>query len=583
MPPLRFLLPFVFLIALLQAFVPQAARAQPAIVLDDARAEVPAWPAIRVMADPAHAMDIDDAQRRLGDFEAPRTPVDNLGPRPETIWLHVPVQVATGDGRWILDIDYPTLQRADVYLVSGGKVVLERRLGSELAYGRRPMASRTHAIELALAPPARYDIFLRVRTSTSMVLPIRLSKPARYHSREAAMQMRQGVMIGIALALLAYSVAHWLTLRNALFGLYAVMLVGSTTFFLVFFGIGQQYLWHETTTLVAKLAPLSVLVAIPAGGLFVARAAETAAERPWLHRGLIAVSGASVLAFVLSIVGVLDYHRTQVAATALGPMLPMLALPAAWHLARRGERAGIFMLIGWSSYTVGALTMAALLRGLLPANAWTQQMFQWGTLVEMLAWLQVLGLHIEALRRNAERTEQERAAWVSLAQTDSLTGLRNRRGLMQALEAMLEDAAPGRVAAVFMLDLDGFKAVNDRFGHESGDALLVEVAARLKRQLRQSDVVARLGGDEFVVVAGGLRNGDEAQAIGRKLLAAIDPPFLVDGERCSVGVTIGLSISPNDGRAAAALLKLADAAMYVGKQAGKHTIRRSSVAIGAPA
>lgn len=526
-----------------------------------------------MLADPDHAMRIEDVRRRLAEFQPPTAPANDLGPRAESIWLYLPLEVSGGDGRWIFDIDYPTLQRADLFLISDGRLVLERRMGSELRYGQRAIASRTHAIELALAPSVRHEIFLRVRTSTSMVLPIELSKPGRFQSREAAVQLHQGAMIGIALALLAYSIAHWITLRNALFGLYAAMLIGSTTFFLVFFGIGQQYLRHEMTNLVGKIAPLSVLVAIPAGGLFVARTLDAALERPLLHRGLLAVSALSVAAFMLSIVGVLDYHRTQVIATALGPLLPALALPAAWRRARRGDRAGLFMLIGWSSYTIGAMTMAALLRGFLPANAWTQQMFQWGTLIEMLAWLQVLGLHIEALRRNAERTEQERLALVSLAQTDALTGLRNRRGLIQVIDRMLSSAAVDRAVAVYMLDLDGFKAVNDLHGHETGDQLLIEVAWRLEGQLRQSDVVARPGGDEFVVVAGGLRNAGEVQAVGRKLLAAIDAPFVIDGRTCRVGATIGLALAPRDGSSGTELLKLADAAMYVGKQAGKHTLR----------
>ena len=146
-------------------------------------------------------------------------------------------------------------------------------------------------------------------------------------------------------------------------------------------------------------------------------------------------------------------------------------------------------------------------------------------------------------------------------------------------EAALAQAAPGRGLAVFMLDLDGFKAVNDRLGHEAGDSLLVQVSQRLKQPLRRSDVVARLGGDEFVVLAQGVADPAVALAIGRKLLAACDAPFQVNGQDCRVGLTIGFALSPEDGLDAAALLRQADAAMYAGKQAGRHQLRRAGAAM----
>ncbi len=134
--------------------------------------------------------------------------------------------------------------------------------------------------------------------------------------------------------------------------------------------------------------------------------------------------------------------------------------------------------------------------------------------------------------------------------------------------------------AVFLLDLDGFKPVNDRHGHDVGDELLKAVAQRLKRTLRASDLVSRLGGDEFVVMACGLAGEAEAMALGRKLLDAFDLPFEVAGQRCKVGLTIGFALSPHDGLEANDLLKRADAAMYAGKQAGRHQLRRGAASPG---
>ena len=232
------------------------------------------------------------------------------------------------------------------------------------------------------------------------------------------------------------------------------------------------------------------------------------------------------------------------------------------------------MLIGWAFYTVGVLTTAGLLRGALEPTFWTQHVYPFSLMLEMSAWMGVLGLRVQEIHRSADRARVETETLRTLAHTDALTGLPNRRGLQNRLADALRDARPQALLAVYLLDLDGFKPVNDRFGHDVGDALLVAVGGRLKAQLRGSDVVARLGGDEFVVLAAGLADERQAHTLGQKLLAAFDEPFDADGQRCEVGLTVGYALAPLDGSTADELLKRADAAMYAGKQAGRRRAQR---------
>ena len=127
-----------------------------------------------------------------------------------------------------------------------------------------------------------------------------------------------------------------------------------------------------------------------------------------------------------------------------------------------------------------------------------------------------------------------------------------------------------------MMDLDGFKPVNDQHGHDVGDELLVAVTRRLQGHVRQSDVVARLGGDEFVVMAGHMSSTQQAHELGLKLLDAFRLPFSLGSIQVHVGLTVGYAIAPDDSSDAAGLLKLADAAMYSGKQSGKFCLRRNT-------
>jgi diguanylate cyclase (GGDEF)-like protein/PAS domain S-box-containing protein len=151
------------------------------------------------------------------------------------------------------------------------------------------------------------------------------------------------------------------------------------------------------------------------------------------------------------------------------------------------------------------------------------------------------------------------------AETDDLTGLANRRALQRMLRVALDRArAHGLVVCVLMLDLDGFKAVNDRFGHATGDAALREVAARLRSSVRERDMVARAGGDEFVVVLPDLVEGD-AHAAAERVEAAFATPLELGGVQASLHAAVGLACYPGDGQDADVLLAAADRAMYARK------------------
>jgi diguanylate cyclase (GGDEF)-like protein/PAS domain S-box-containing protein len=162
----------------------------------------------------------------------------------------------------------------------------------------------------------------------------------------------------------------------------------------------------------------------------------------------------------------------------------------------------------------------------------------------------------------------------SLAYSDPLTGLANRTSLMPALDQAVQRARRrnSKIAVVF-LDLDGFKEINDAYGHDAGDALLVELAGRLRDNLRASDLIGRLGGDEFLVVLEEVQDTEPVDVVVRKLLAETVRPYTLPGARASVTASIGISIFPDDAADAAALMKHADIAMYAAKQAGKNTWR----------
>jgi diguanylate cyclase (GGDEF)-like protein/PAS domain S-box-containing protein len=157
------------------------------------------------------------------------------------------------------------------------------------------------------------------------------------------------------------------------------------------------------------------------------------------------------------------------------------------------------------------------------------------------------------------------------ANHDGLTGLPNRMLFQDRLESAIALARrESRSFGLLYLDLDRFKPVNDTLGHAVGDELLMEVGRRIRGQVRESDTVARVGGDEFTVLLQGLVTGGRAQVVARKIIAALEVPFELEGgsRSVSIGASVGIALYPADGHDAASLVRAADAAMYRAKVLG---------------
>ena len=559
-------------------------QAQPAPL--QLQAQQPAaglWQALQMLPDPEQRY---TAQELLqgGPAFGPMPPTQGtLGVRAEPVWLRLPLELAaSAPGRWVLDIDYAPLQRIDLVLASGGRVVQQAALGSHVPFAQRPLPTRSHAVELDLQPGVAYELLLRVQTQGAMVLPLRLSPPAMHAENALREQMLQGLFTGLALSLWIYSLAQWVNQREVLFLQYTLLISGSLLFSLHFFGVGAQYLWVGLPWFEQHASGMSALMATCGSFLFIGQALAAGNPRNRLMRAMRwGAAGTALLALAFA----LDLFDTRVLAaivSVLGLVPALMGIPGAVARMRQGDPVGRTLLLAWLVYFVATATVIGVIRGWMPVNFWTLHSFQFGATLDMLLFMRVLGLRSKALRLAAEnaRTERDTLHW--LAHTDPLTNLPNRRGMQEALSNALRLCCHEQQLAVYLLDLDGFKPVNDEHGHDVGDELLVAVARRLQGHVRATDLVARLGGDEFVVVASALESPAQAHDLANKLLDAFHAPFTLSSTKVQVGLTIGYALAPLDAYDAASLLKLADAAMYQGKQNGKFRVQRSTEQLAMP-
>lgn len=197
----------------------------------------------------------------------------------------------------------------------------------------------------------------------------------------------------------------------------------------------------------------------------------------------------------------------------------------------------------------------------------------------MAALVKELGHKAESAHRSARETKR-------LAYYDSLTGLPNRQHFIEKLESSIEKARKTEeMFAVAYLDLDGFKKVNDSYGHSMGDQLLCAVADRLMHNVRDDDAISRsvndppvllpsrLGGDEFTFLIKQIHDRGEAEIITRRILHALDKPYQLDKRELSITPSIGVAVFPGDGMTVSELLKNSDMAMYQAKESGRNNIK----------
>ena len=439
------------------------------------------------------------------------------------------------------------LNHIELYLTQDTQIVVHRQQGNLEPYEQRRIQGRAHSFGLVLTPGKTYDVYLHITNDGTMILPMTWNKPNAFHSRALDEQMLQGLLNGLALCLLIYSLAQWITLHEHLYAKYALLIFGSSLFSLLHFGIGSEYLWHDNAWAEIHVGGLSALIASTGSFLFNEHALKGPDLKPWLGRLLKIGAGMTAASAVLYAVDAIDVHVVTGIVSTIGLAPVLLALPGAITRTRRGDSVGLYFLMAWLTYFVTTIIMISVIKGRMGVDFWSMHAFQLGASIDMLLFMRVLGLRTKALHIAVHHATQERDSLHTLAHSDPLTGLPNRRGVHATVEAAIHGAQVNEMVAVYMLDLDGFKQVNDRHGHDVGDELLMAVARRLQANMRSTDVISRLGGDEFVVMSRGLKTDLQAQELGEKLLKAFDEPFVLKNHVCHIGLTAGYAIAPQDG------------------------------------
>ncbi len=607
------------LLALAWALPALAAPAQDAAVELGADGETPLAGRLEFFEDPSRRLHLAAvmAQGEAGRFQPLPAEADaNFGYSASAFWLRFRVALQPGAAPdRLLEIAFPSLDDIRVFAPAPGGGYALQQAGDLRPFSERPYAHRNFVFPLHLSPGAPQTIYLRVASEGSLTVPATLWTAPSLHRADQGSYALLAVYFGMLLALMVYNLLLYLSLHDRLFLAYvafvACMAVGQASFE----GLGNQFLWPGWPAWGNVALPVGMAMTGLSGAVFTRTFLTTRLIAPALDRTLLALAAA--FAFAALSPAILPYRYAAIATSLTGIVFAVAATLAGIVCLRRGHLGARYFLLAWTLLLAGVAVLALRNLAVLPTNWLTTYSMQIGSALEMLLLSFALGDRINAMRGEKElaqsaalqakqelvdglrRNEVDLAARVDertraladanarlmaheqqlkdMAHHDALTGLANRILLDDRIDHGLAQARRGgRLLAVLVADLDGFKTINDRFGHATGDHVLIELAGRLRLAVREVDTVARIGGDEFVVVLTELHNPSDAAEVAGKLLGEMARPIAANGRSHVVTASIGIAVFPAHGSDATALLRHADAAMYLAKQGGRNCYRMAS-------
>jgi len=574
-------------------------------------------PPVAYLEDPGGRLAVEAAAARRAEFTAARTSTPSFGFTPSAYWFRFELtRPAHHDQRsWYLEVGYPPLDSIELYWKATATrpgAGFERIVaGDELPFHSRQFHEPQFILPLELEPGETREFLLRVRSAGAVTVPLTVVSDLELERTRSSDHLPYGLFFGTLIALALYNLLLFLSIRDVSYLYYVAYVVTSGLAYFGYNGLAFQFFWPDAVAWNQRAHVVFAFATLGFAFLFTRSFLALASSSRALDRAHLALATVSGVFAVLSIWPLTFWVSARIfVAVALPGVVTVLASGVlAW---RRGYQPARWFLIAWTALLAGLAAYLLRFLSLLPGNLFTIHGVQIGAGLEVVLLSIALADRINIMKREKEQaqaalleaaqraergleelvedriqevhavnrrlrdevSERRRAeeALFEMAHHDALTGLPNRLLLKDRFDIAAAQTDRGnRILALLMMDLDGFKRVNDTLGHSAGDALLVAIADLLRGCVRSSDTVARFGGDEFVTLLGSLRDAEEAAMVAEKTIAALGKPVAVGQHRPRVTPSIGIALYPQDASTMDGLLKCADLAMYRAKQVGGNT------------
>ncbi|WP_420875579.1 diguanylate cyclase domain-containing protein [Pseudomonas leptonychotis] len=525
-------------------------------------------------------------------------------------WIKVTLQrESNSPSQWWLEVGSVTQLDLRLYLPGADGNWQERESGERVSYKQ----SRDHDFRHMLfkLPPldqAPLTFYLRSYDPAGNSFPLRTWQLDQLIQASAEENLALGVVYGIIAALLLYNLFIFFSLRDSAYFWYVLTTAGALLMIVSMSGHGFQYLWPDNPV------PFWLdRVTLPSlwgfcACRFTQCLMQTRSHVRWAHHLLSFACACYVIAIALEGLG-----QRNIAAWIIA-LLSLTSIPAALGSAlirwRQGYFPALLYLCGYG-LILGSISLALMrATGLVQPAAWNAYVFPLSVAAESILFSFALAYRIQTLKQEkaealiqADREKTARMAQMQgsadelqnavqlrtaelaaanqqlcererdlrhAAFHDPLTELPNRRFLVERCEAALANARrQSEATALLLIDLDHFKPINDKYGHDAGDLMLQSIAQRLREHVRSGDAVARLGGDEFAVLICGADAEQHARDIASRLLDELAKPVSYGAERLTVTISIGVALYPRHASNFTTLYKAADQMLYKVKSRGR--------------
>jgi diguanylate cyclase (GGDEF)-like protein len=590
----------VWLGALLLAISPAVPAHEAVATLTADSPSVDLMTYLEVLEDPSQALTVEDVARPAvaGRFLHADHGGILAGFSGSAFWLRLTLRTEPALTQpLLLVVGYPLLDRIDFYqpLPDGGFRV--QTGGDAVPFAARTFALRLPTFEVAPTRGENQVLYLRVASTGPLQVPLRLWQKDAFLADFETAQIWVGAFTGAMAVCTGLALLLYVVMRDRLFLLFTGFLAGYTLLQAVLSGLAFQYLWPEATVWASRAPP--VLVALT--GLFItAFSREFLDTRERLRRLDRVLRLAYPFGVAVAATAFVDIGVAIRLSVVYGLGVCLMAIVGGLLLASRGQRSAGYFAAALIAFVLGMVTASVTYLGEVSYSALTANAMQVGSVLLIVLTAIAVSDRIRSLLRSrahaaesaqryltslnqelerlvSDRTaalERSNAELKQLASRDGLTGLLNHRATVEELERLLKSAFRyGEPLAVAMVDIDHFKDINDRFGHQVGDGVLTALSQVFASRVRAADVCGRYGGEEFLLLlpkATAATGGELAERL-RQAIEELHLPALAGAVvTASFGVAavdpVGPSVSVD------AVIHRADDALYRAKRDGRNRV-----------
>ncbi len=556
-------------------------------------------PYVSVLVDREHALTIEDLSGFVStlQFRSLSETGNSFGFDKAVYWARFSIKFDhLLKQSFYLHVDYPMLDSLILFSEDGNGGFTRNMTGDNYPFKQRDLSFRNFLFELHPSPSGSIQTYyLRLQTQGSMQIPLTVWSSSALIELADSTGLAYGFFYGVMIVLMLAAAVAYLFLRDFLFLSYALYLLSFMLFQLSLNGFGYQYLWPEMSGWVNRINAMSIGNVVVFGFLFCGTFLRVWQQQDRFRYFYYVLMGVGVFSMLLSLFG--DYSIAVVFAASAGILMPPVVLVSTIHSILAGYRPARFFLLAWGIFLMGVFSAGLVYFGWIERDFYTHNSMQIASLIEVLIlgyvlmqnvrqlnlekisatqdaskYLEQLNQGLEALVEERTRELNEKNSQLSdLALHDSMTGLLNHNASIEQLNLLRKAAQRyGYDFSVVMIDIDFFKAVNDRYGHPAGDQLIIAISQVLTQSLRESDVCGRYGGEEFILLLPETSAElaiNLAQAIRLKIaaleIAAIDNTPIT----ASFGVAVFDSEQPKTD-----LISKADKALYKAKESGRNRV-----------